>query len=320
MRRGIACVPFVPAKFDRAVIEEVIPAALDGQRVDRVVALLVDVSRSVAADLVEAGAVRVDGAVVTEGKRKISEGQTVSVDESSIPVSEGPTADPSIVFTVVYTDDEVAVIDKPAGLVVHPAPGHPSGTLVNGLLHRFPDIGGVGEPHRPGIVHRLDAGTTGLLVVARSTLAYDRLREALSAHSVEREYVVVVHEVPEPERGVIDAPIGRDQRDPTKMAIVPDGRSARTHYETRGSVEGGAVLLCRLETGRTHQIRVHLASIGHPVVGDPLYGSPRGTLRASRPMLHAVRLAFDHPITGERLEFRSPIPDDIRELCGSVVV
>lgn len=302
------------------MIEEVIPAALDGQRVDRVVALLVDVSRSVATALVEAGAVRVDGTVAMEGKRKVSEGQSISVDTSSIPVAEGPTADQSIQFEVMYADDDVAVIDKPAGLVVHPAPGHASGTLVNGLLHRFPVVATIGEPHRPGIVHRLDAGTTGLLVVALSSLAYDRLREALAAHAVEREYVAVVHGVPEPERGAIDAAIGRDQRDPTKMAIVPDGRAARTHYEVRGIVDGGAVLLCRLETGRTHQIRVHLASIGHPVVGDPVYGSPRGTLRASRPMLHAVRLAFDHPATGERLEFRSSIPDDLRGLCGSVVV
>jgi len=302
------------------MIEEEIPAVLDGQRIDRVVALVADVSRSVAAALVDGGAVRVDGAIVSEGKRRVAEGQTISVDTSSIPVAEGPVADPTVAFTVVYSDGDVAVIDKPAGLVVHPAPGHASGTLVNGLLHRFPGIAGVGEPHRPGIVHRLDAGTTGLLVVALSSQAYDQLCEALAAHVVEREYVAVVHGTPEPERGVIDAPIGRDQRDPMKMAIVPDGRPARTYYEVRGSVEGGSVLVCRLETGRTHQIRVHLASIGHSVVGDPAYGAPRGTLRAPRPMLHAVRLAFDHPASGERLEFRSPIPDDLRSLCGSVVV
>lgn len=302
------------------MIEEVIPAALDGQRVDRVVALLADVSRSVASALVDAGAVRLDGEIVPEGKRKVSEGQTVSVDTASIPEAEGLVAEPDVVFDVVHVDDHVAVIDKPAGLVVHPAPGHPGGTLVNGLLHRFPGIADVGEPHRPGIVHRLDSGTTGLLVVALSGLAYDRLRDALAAHAVEREYVAVVHGVPEPERGVIDGPIGRSQRDPTKMAIVPDGRPARTHYEVRGVVADGSVLVCRLETGRTHQIRVHLASIGHPVVGDPAYGTPRGTMRASRPMLHAIRLAFDHPVTGERLEFRSPIPDDLRALCGSVVV
>lgn len=302
------------------MIDESIPAVLDGERVDRVVALVADVSRSAASALIEAAAVRIDGTVIEEGKRRVAEGQRLSIDLTALPASESPAPEPAVDFGVVYADDAVAVIDKPAGLVVHPAAGRRSGTLVNGLLHRFPAIEGVGEPHRPGIVHRLDVGTTGLLVVALTQQAYETLCEAMARREVEREYLAITHGVPQPSRGVIDAPIGRDQRDPTRMAVVPGGRESRTHYEVIGSLEGGAVLRCRLETGRTHQIRVHLASIGNPVVGDGTYGSRRGVLTAERPMLHAARLAFDHPTDGRRLEFVSPVPADMRALLGSVVV
>jgi 23S rRNA pseudouridine1911/1915/1917 synthase len=206
------------------------------------------------------------------------------------------------------------VIDKPAGLVVHPGSGHPDGTLVNGLLALFPELAGVGEPHRPGIVHRLDVGTSGLLVVARTPAAYTNLVQALAGHRVERSYRALVWGRPANPIGVIDAPIGRDHRDPTRMGVVVDGRPARTEYRVlRGFRVPAEVtsLLCRLQTGRTHQIRVHLAAIGHPVVGDGTYGGIRDHLQVSRPFLHAAALELHHPVSHEVLHFASPLPADL---------
>ena len=206
------------------------------------------------------------------------------------------------------------VIDKPAGLVVHPGAGNNEGTLVNGLLARFPDIAEVGEAHRPGIVHRLDIGTSGMLVVARTEHAYHELVHALSQRDVGRVYRTLVWGCPSNPHGVIDAPIGRDHRDPMKMAVVVDGKTARTRYEVLDSYRAPAhvtELECRLETGRTHQIRVHLAAIGHPVVGDAAYGGVRSGVVSPRPFLHAARLEFEHPVTGEELAFESPMPADL---------
>jgi 23S rRNA pseudouridine1911/1915/1917 synthase len=220
---------------------------------------------------------------------------------------------------VVYVDDDVIVVNKEAGVVVHPGAGNQSGTMVNFLLAGYPDIAGVGDPMRPGLVHRLDAGTTGLIVVARTEQAYESLVEQLSSRSVTRVYSVLVWGNPISLNGVIDAPIGRDQRDPTRMAVVVDGRASRTHYAVQQSFhdpKDAALVECRLETGRTHQIRVHLASIGHPVVGDATYGGVRAGLRAGRPMLHAKELAFDHPRTGERRTFTTPIPQDFSALLA----
>ncbi len=297
------------------MIEEVVPAALDGERLDRIVALIVDVSRSDAAAVIASGGARVDGRVATSGKVRLSEGQLVDVDPTSVPTVPLPAADPSVEFGVVYVDDEVIVIDKPAGLVVHPGAGNATGTLVNGLLARFPEIRGVGEPIRPGIVHRLDAGSSGLLVVARTQHGADALIEQFADHSATRLYEALVWGVPDAPHGIIDAPIGRDRGDPMKMAVVANGRSARTDYQVIGSYSMPAVvsrLECRLETGRTHQIRVHLASIGHPLVGDPVYSRRRPMLGLTRPFLHAAELAFDHPETGERVTFHSPLAADLQ--------
>lgn len=302
-------------------VTEIIPASLAEVRIDRVVSLIADVSRNAAAALIESGAVSLDGAVATAGKEKVREGQTITVDISQAVGPELPTADASVVLPVVYSDDDVIVVNKPAGLVVHPGAGNKAGTMVNYLLAAYPEIASVGDPMRPGIVHRLDAGTTGLIAVARTQRAYDSLVEQLTLRSVTRVYSVVVWGIPTSLNGVIDAPIGRDQRDPTRMAVVVDGRASRTHYAVERSFhvpKDASLVECRLETGRTHQIRVHLASIGHPVVGDAQYGGVRAGLKASRPMLHARQLGFDHPRTGDRREFTSDLPTDFAALVASL--
>jgi 23S rRNA pseudouridine1911/1915/1917 synthase len=295
------------------VIVEEIPAALDDERLDRIVALIASVSRSEAAAVIDAGGVTVDGAVATAGKVRIRAGQVVTIDPETIPVAPLPEPDPSVEFGIVYLDEHLAVIDKPAGLVVHPGAGNPSGTLVNGLLARFPEVEGLGDPIRPGIVHRLDVGTSGLMVVARSSEAFDELVAMMAARRVTRIYDALVWGHPEAASGIIDAPIGRDQRDPMRMAVVVNGRAARTHYDTVSvyDIPEVTLLRCRLETGRTHQIRVHLSAVDHPVVGDATYGGARDGLDVPRPFLHAARLSFDHPVTGERLDLSSALPADL---------
>ncbi|NBV73416.1 MAG: RluA family pseudouridine synthase [Actinobacteria bacterium] len=303
------------------MIEETVPAALAGERLDRIVALVLDVSRSVAQGVVDSGGVTVDGAVETVGRLRLEEGQHVTVDESHLPGAELPAPDPEIEFGVVHVDEWIVVVDKPAGLVVHPGAGNPDGTLVNGLLAAYPDLAEVGDPVRPGIVHRLDAGSTGLLVVARTEEAREALIDQFVDHSAGRTYMALVWGRPEAPHGVIDAPIGRSQRDPMRMAVVADGRGARTEYEVLQSYDdrGEPTLLeCRLETGRTHQIRVHLSSIGHPLIGDPWYGQRRPTLGLERPFLHASRLELTHPGTGERVVFESELPADLRGILDTL--
>ncbi len=297
------------------MIHEVVPAALDGQRLDRIVALIADVSRADASTLIASGGACVDGDVARSGKVRLTEGQQIDIDPSALPTVELPAADDTVTFGIVHVDDEIIVIDKPAGLVVHPGAGNATGTLVNGLLARFPEIAGVGEENRPGIVHRLDAGSSGLLVVARTQDAADALIEQFADHSATRRYDALVWGVPEAPHGIIDAPIGRDRGDPLKMAVVANGRFARTDYRVVGRYSAPASvsrLECRLETGRTHQIRVHLASIGHPLVGDPTYAQRRPMLGLTRPFLHAAELAFDHPVTGDRVTFHSPLTADLQ--------
>lgn len=299
------------------MIVESVPPALEGQRLDRVVALIADVSRSDAAIIVSSGGVTVDGVIVTSGKIRLIEGQVVAVDQATVPTTAPPAPDPSVDVAVVHVDEHLVVVDKPAGLVVHPGAGNRDGTLVNGLLARFPDLAGVGEEIRPGIVHRLDAGSSGLLVVARTTAALEGLMAQFAAHEAGRSYTALVWGHPSAPHGVIDAPIGRHHRDPLRMAVVADGRHARTEYEVAERFHRPtelALLTCRLETGRTHQIRVHLTSIGHPLVGDTTYGGRRPVLGLTRPFLHAAELRFVHPITAELLTFTSPLPADLTSL------
>ncbi len=304
------------------MISEQIPPALAGERLDRIVSIMTGASRADASVLVIAGGASVDGVVALIGKTRLREDQHVEVDETLLPSAQLPQADPSVPVTVVYIDDDLIVIDKPAGLVVHPGAGNPDGTLVNGLLARFPELAGVGEPHRPGIVHRLDIGTSGLLAVARTEPAYHALVHSLSTHVVKRVYRAVVWGHPESPHGVIDAPIGRDHRDPMRMSVVVDGKPARTHYEVLATYTEPAhvaVLECRLETGRTHQIRVHLAAIGHPVVGDGTYGGLREAIQTPRPFLHAARLELAHPVTGAALAFSSTLPADLAAVEATFV-
>lgn len=297
-----------------------IPAALDGMRVDRVVAMLVGVSRATATNLVGAGQVAVDGRPAASASVRVSTGQLLAVEHDDAPAA-APAGEADVEVRVVHADADVIVVDKPPGLVVHPGSGRPDGTLVNGLLARFPDLAGVGDPYRPGIVHRLDAGTSGLLVVARTPHAYEALVEQLSSRSVDRQYQALVWGVPEARKGLVDAPIGRSTRAPTRMAVSAEGRAARTRYEvveTFSTPADLALLSCRLETGRTHQIRVHLSSIGHPVVGDAAYRGVRDALAVSRPLLHAARLGFVHPTTGTTMTFEAPLPDDFAAVLAAL--
>ncbi len=293
---------------------ETIPSSLAGERLDRIVAMITGRSRTEAATLVSSGVVLVDDRVELSGKIRLEEGQTVDAPEMGTTEAEMLTADPTVAVEVLYADDHVIVINKQDGLVVHPGHGHESGTLVHGLLARYPEIRSVGERLRPGIVHRLDKGTSGLMVVARNQHAYETLVEQLSVHAVTRRYAALVWGSPEHDSGTIDAPIGRRPKDPLKMAIVADGKRARTTYEVthrfREPKEMSQVN-CWLETGRTHQIRVHLTGIGHPVVGDTMYGRRRELPGAERPMLHAHHLAFAHPGTGGTVEFDAPIAADM---------
>jgi 23S rRNA pseudouridine1911/1915/1917 synthase len=302
-------------------IVEVVPAALAGQRLDRIVALLLDVSRSVAATVIDAGGATVDGDVAPSGKVRLEEGQVVTVDPDAVPVEQPPQADDSVEFGVIYEDDAIIVVDKPAGLVVHPGAGNETGTLANGLLAKYPELVDVGERIRPGIVHRLDGGSSGLLVVARTQDAVEALIEQFADHSATRVYLALVWGHPDAPHGVIDAPIGRSRRDPLRMAVVADGRWARTEYRVLERYDSPAelsLLECRLETGRTHQIRVHLNSINHPLVGDPVYGQRRPKLQVERPFLHAAELSFVHPTTGERLTFVSELAADLSERLSTL--
>ena len=209
---------------------------------------------------------------------------------------------------IAYEDEHLLVVDKPAGVVVHPSPGHRSGTLVHGVLAHG---AAGGDEERPGIVHRLDRDTSGLLVVARSDEAYERLKELVKAHGLERTYTALVRGRPRSRKGRIEAPLGRDRRDPTRQSLNTDSpRDAVTHFELLELLGQHALLRVDLETGRTHQIRVHLGSIGLPVVGDPVYGAPDPAL--GRQFLHATRLAFDHPLTGKHVEVESPLPDELQ--------
>jgi 23S rRNA pseudouridine1911/1915/1917 synthase len=303
-------------------VREIVPAALAGERVDRVVAMLTELPRAEIAELIEVGSVRIGGRAVGARSRKVREGDVLEVD---VPERTGVVPlepDAGVVVPIVHVDDDVIVVDKPPGLVVHPGAGHSTGTMVQGLLARYPELSslpleGAGERDRPGIVHRLDAGTSGLLVVARTASAYHSLVEQLSARDVQRHYRALVLGTVEANAGEIDAPIGRSDGDPTRMAIANAGREARTRYEVLARYDDPIAtteLVCRLETGRTHQIRVHLAAIGHPVAGDGRYGGERPAIAVGRPFLHAERLAFVHPSTGSLLTFTSVLPDDLEAI------
>ena len=291
-----------------------------GQRLDVVLAELLAESRSRAAARIDAGEVTLDGRTVARNRR-VARGQVLALAASAPPPTSGP---PPALPPVRYEDEHLLVLAKPAGLVVHPGAGHDDGTLVDALCGAGLELATAGDRDRPGIVHRLDRDTSGLLLVAKTDDAYHGLVDALRERRVERRYLALVDGLPARSRARIEAPIGRDPRDRMRFAVVADGREAITRYvvlaqgaaQTRD--EGArpvCLLACRLETGRTHQIRVHLSSIGHPVCGDATYRADVRLSRAlglHRPFLHAASLALDHPVTGARLEVAEPVPDDLR--------
>jgi 23S rRNA pseudouridine1911/1915/1917 synthase len=306
---------------DAGALDVVVPELLDGVRLDRAVAMLTGLTRAESSALVAAGLVAVAGRAATKGSVPLVAGQRLTA--TLPPPDDGEVApDPDVALDVVLEDPDFLVIDKPAGLVVHPGAGHRTGTLVAGLLARYPELAALGAldgagPHRPGIVHRLDRGTSGLLAVARTPLAYDALRAQLASRSMSRVYLGLVEGDVKDEAGVIDAPIGRSQRTPTKMAVRAGGRPSVTSYAVlrRSTSPPRTLLELRLETGRTHQIRVHLAAIGRPVVNDPRYGRAREpALEEGRVFLHATSLGFAHPATGEPVQIDSPLPPDLTAL------
>ncbi|RZV43713.1 MAG: RluA family pseudouridine synthase [Acidimicrobiia bacterium] len=286
-----------------------VPTELDGERLDRVVALLADASRAQARKLIESGGVTVDGATVEAPALRVTAGSELGIQPIAPALSLQAE---EVVFAVVWEDEHLAVIDKPAGIVTHPGAGNQAGTLAGGLIYRWPEIEGIGDDDRWGIVHRLDKGTSGLLVIGKTDTALGGLRQLIKERLIARTYLALVQEPMAIETGTIDAPIERDPSRPMRRRVHPTGRAARTHYQQVAGWPAHALLNVELETGRTHQIRVHLTAIEHPVVGDRTYGATANDpADPGRVWLHSWKLAFDHPITGEGVSCVSPLPEDL---------
>ena len=279
-----------------------------GVRLDAFLSADGALTRSQAARLIAEGRVRVNGKPAAKSAR-LSGGETVTVDVPQLRETALPPQD--IPLDVVYEDDDAIVVNKPTGLVVHPAPGHPDGTLVNALLHHCGDsLSGIGGEKRPGIVHRIDRDTSGLIIAAKNDAAHLALSAQLKDHSLSRTYECLVTGNMKQDSGTVDAPIGRSSADRKKMAVVPTGRRAVTHWEVVARYPGVTHLRCRLETGRTHQIRVHMAYIGHPILGDTVYGAKKPVPGLTGQCLHASGLRFVHPRTGEPVELHCPLPPE----------
>jgi 23S rRNA pseudouridine1911/1915/1917 synthase len=295
---------------------EVVNDSLEGERLDRLISFIGNISRSEASTLIRGNGVFVNGETVTRPSFKVAVGNQIKFSTRESEINQEIKADSTIDFTVIHTDPDFFVVDKPAGLVVHPGAGNLSGTLVNGLLSMSPQIREVGERTRPGIVHRLDKGTSGLLLVANTDHAYQFFVDQLSKHKVKRIYQALVWGIPEGPEGIVDAPIGRSSKNRKKMAIVANGKTAKTIYVMNKSWNTSKVSLLEveLETGRTHQIRVHLSSIGNPVVGDEIYGGNRKNFTLRRQFLHAQKLRFKHPRDGSICEFESPLPKELKDV------
>jgi len=298
----------------------------DGARLDRALAArMTEHSRSFIARLIDEGRVTLEGKPAARASLRVAEGQTAEVDIPLPAAAEAASQD--MPLSVLYEDADLVVIDKPAGLVVHPAAGHADRTLVNALLFHIRDLSGIGGQLRPGIVHRLDKDTSGVMVIAKNDEAHRKLSAAWATDRVRKEYMAVVYGTPQKSRGTIDAPIARDPRNRKRMAIVAGGRRAITDYEVIEPLRHASVLRCVLHTGRTHQIRVHLKSIGHPIIGDPVYSGPqwrgipdrrlqKAIVSFGRQALHAVSLQIPHPKTDRLMSFTASVPEDMASLIA----
>ena len=297
-------------------------------RLDKALAEASGLSRARVQQLIEEGRVEVAAKPAASASAKLAQGTPFRI---AVPAATAAEAAPQdIPLVIAYEDEHLVVVDKPAGLVVHPAAGNADGTLVNALLHHCRgQLSGIGGVARPGIVHRIDKDTSGLLVVAKTDAAHEGLAAQFAAHTVHRRYLAVCAGHPSPAEGTIDARLGRSDADRKKMAVLPKdslrGKHAVTHYKVLQRLDHAALLECRLETGRTHQVRVHCASIGHALLGDPLYGKAPRPLRPllerlgfARQALHAAELGFAHPVTGDFVEFRSELPRDMAELIDQL--
>ena len=310
-----------------SIIEARIAPAADGWRLDRALADAVPtLSRERLKSLISAGQVTRDGVAVRDPAKRAAAGDAFAVSVPAATPAHNEAQD--IPLVVAFEDEHLIVVDKPAGLVVHPACGNPDGTLVNALLHHCGgSLSGIGGVARPGIVHRIDKDTSGLMVAAKTDRTHEGLAKQFAAHSIDRRYRAIVGGRPVPPAGTVDAPLARSPQNRKKVAIVQGGKRAVTHYRTLERLKEAALVECRLETGRTHQVRVHMASIGHALLGDPTYGrtkqAHRGTLEAlafRRQALHAAHLGFIHPVTGTALSFESAMPTDMQELFSHLHV
>ena len=289
-------------------IELEVPDHLDGERVDKTIATLLELSRARASHVVDDG-VMVDGIEAGPSDR-VRAGSVITCSRPAEVVTLEPEP---LELDVLYEDDDLIVVNKPAGVVVHPGSGRRTGTLAAGLLHRYPELRGVGAEDRWGLVHRLDRDTSGAILVARRQDIFDKLKAQMERREISRSYTALVEGRMAAPTGTIEAPIGRDPSHPTRRAVSHTGKAARTHFEVERYFERSdcSLLLVRLETGRTHQIRVHMAAIDHPVVGDIAYGATRKDLSTPRTFLHASRLVLAHPRTGRRLSVIAPLPEDL---------
>ena len=295
-----------------------VPEDADGTRADKFLAEAIDhLTRSALQKLISAGNVEIEGKSIAKS-RVLKEGEDITVN---IPdaVSLGVEAE-DIPLNIYYEDDDLIVVYKPKGMVVHPAPGNHNGTLVNALLWHCKDsLSGINGVLRPGIVHRIDKDTSGLLLVAKNDFAHVHLAEQIKEHSLNRIYQTIVYGVNMPDEGDVDAPIGRSTKDRKKMAVIEGGRSAQTHYSVVKRYSGYTHVQCKLKTGRTHQIRVHMAYIGHPVAGDAVYGPKNVITQLNGQCLHAGTIGFIHPRTGEYMEFTAPLPEYFTEFERKLV-
>jgi 23S rRNA pseudouridine1911/1915/1917 synthase len=291
-------------------LDFIIPENIETMRIDKAIALETHLSRSLIAQIFKQDKVTLNSKIAKRSE-KVNSGDKISLE--FIPIVEQQIQGEDIDFEVVFEDDFLLVINKVPNMIVHPGAGNLTGTLANALIFRYPDIINVGQAHRPGIVHRLDSGTSGLLVVAKTQECYEKFVELFSTHEVDRRYIALIWGKLNTKSGIIDAPIGRSLSRATKMAVRDDGKFARTHYnENSHFAESNTTLMdISLETGRTHQIRVHFAAIGHPIVGDKTYGGYRQNVECPRTFLHAQNLNFIHPITDKAMTFSAKLPKDL---------